>query len=54
MPGKFEIYKDKSGKFRWRLKHPKGMVIAKSPESYPDKVNAIKNIWASLAKTNGK
>ncbi len=54
MPGKFEIYKDKNGKFRWRLKHPGGMVIAKSGESYPTKVNAIKGIWGAIANSNGK
>jgi uncharacterized protein YegP (UPF0339 family) len=52
MPGKFEIYEDKSGRYRWRLTHTSGMVIAKSGESYPNKVGAIKNIWGTLANTN--
>jgi len=52
MPGKFEIYKDKSGKFRWRLKHMSGIVIAKSVESYSTKVHAVKNIWGTLANLN--
>ena len=34
MVGKYEIYKDKSGKFRWRLTHTNGRVIAKSGEGY--------------------
>jgi uncharacterized protein len=54
MPGKFEVYKDKAGKFRWRLTHINGMVIAKSPESYATKTSAVKNIWGTLSKTNGK
>jgi len=54
MAGKFEIYKDKSGKYRWRLTHTSGMVIAKSGESYPTKVHAIKTIWSALANTNGR
>ena len=54
MPGKFEIYKDKTGNFRWRLKHPSGMVIAKSVRNYPTRVYAIKDIWSALANTNGR
>ena len=54
MPGKFEIYKDKTGNFRWRLKHPSGMVIAKSGRNYPTRVYAIKDIWSALANTNGR
>jgi uncharacterized protein YegP (UPF0339 family) len=54
MPGKFEIYKDKTGNFRWRLKHPGGMAIAKSHKSFPTKVYAIKDIWSALANTNGR
>ena len=30
MPGKFEIYKDKAGEYRWRLKAVNGTVIATS------------------------
>ena len=44
MTGKFEIYKDKSGKFRWRLTHVNGMVIANSGEGYKAKENAVKGI----------
>ena len=54
MPGKFEIYKDESGKFRWRLKHMSGMVIAKSIGNYVTKVNAIKNIWGTLANVKDR
>jgi hypothetical protein len=41
MAAKFEIYKDKSGEFRWRLVHTNGQVIANSGESYKAKANAI-------------
>ena len=34
MTGKFELYKDKSGEFRFRLKAGNGEVIATSSESY--------------------
>jgi hypothetical protein len=54
MPGKFEIYKDKTGKFRWRLKHPSGMVIAKSNKSYPNRVYAIRDIWGALTNTTDR
>ena len=41
MAAKFEIYKDKSGEFRWRLVHTNGQVIANSGEGYKAKANAI-------------
>jgi len=52
MPAKFEIYKDKSGKFRWRLTHTNGRVIANSGGGYTTKVNAVKGIWGALAITS--
>jgi len=52
MTGKFEIYRDKSGKFRWRLTHVNGTVIANSGKSHTTKVNAIKDIWSALAVTS--
>ncbi|MGD1118336.1 MAG: DUF1508 domain-containing protein [Dehalococcoidales bacterium] len=52
MTGKFEIYQDKSGKYRWRLSHVNGIVIAKSGKSHSTKVNAIKDIWSALAVTS--
>jgi uncharacterized protein YegP (UPF0339 family) len=39
MAGKFELYKDKAGKFRWRLKASNGKVIASS-EAYGTKAGA--------------
>jgi uncharacterized protein YegP (UPF0339 family) len=44
MAAKFEIYKDKTGEFRWKLTHTNGQTIANSGEGYTSKVNAIKGI----------
>ena len=34
---KFEIYKDKRGEWRWRLKAPNGRIMADSAEGYKTK-----------------
>ena len=44
MAARFEIYKDKSGEFRWRLVHTNGQVIASSGEGYKAKENAMSGI----------
>jgi len=44
MAAKFEIYKDKSGEFRWRLVHTNGQVIANSGEGYKAKANVMGGI----------
>ena len=44
MAAKFEIYKDTTGEFRWRLTHTNGQVIANSGEGYKAKANAISSI----------
>ena len=44
MAAKFEIYKDKTGDFRWRLTHTNGQIIANSGESYKAKANAMGGI----------
>jgi uncharacterized protein len=44
MAAKFEVYKDKSGEFRWKLTHTNGQVIANSGEGYTTKSNAMKGI----------
>ena len=41
MAGKFEVYEDKAGKFRFRLKAGNGEVVA-SGEAYETKASAIK------------
>jgi uncharacterized protein YegP (UPF0339 family) len=43
MAGKYEVYKDKSGGFRFRLKAGNGEVIASS-ESYKTKASALNGI----------
>lgn len=48
MPGKFELYKDKAGKFRFRLKAGNGEIIAVS-EAYESKA-AAKNGIESVKK----
>jgi len=44
MAATFELYKDKTEEFRWRLRHEKGRIIADSGESYTTKANAINGI----------
>ncbi|HQC12001.1 MAG TPA: DUF1508 domain-containing protein [Methanoregulaceae archaeon] len=50
-PGKFEVYSDKAGKYRFRLKAPNGEIIVVS-ESYNSKaacMNAIDSIKKNVA-----
>ena len=44
MAAKFELYKDKKGEFRWRLRHQNGNIIADSGEGYVTKANALNGI----------
>jgi uncharacterized protein YegP (UPF0339 family) len=41
MAAKFEIYKNKSGEFRWRPIYINGRAIANLGESYKAKLNAM-------------
>lgn len=43
MAGKFELYSDAAGKFRFRLKASNGQVIA-SGQGYESKASALKGI----------
>jgi uncharacterized protein YegP (UPF0339 family) len=43
MAGKFEVYKDKAGKFRFRLKAGNGEIIAVG-EAYESKASALHGI----------
>ncbi len=46
----FELYKDKKGEFRWRLRHANGNILATSSEGYKAKASAnkcIENVKAS-------
>jgi uncharacterized protein YegP (UPF0339 family) len=55
MAGKFELYKDKSGEFRFRLKAGNGEVIATSSESYTTKAaaqNGIDSIKRNAAEAS--
>lgn len=52
MAGKFELYKDKSGKFRFRLKASNGQVIA-TGEAYETKASAVKGIESVRKNATG-
>lgn len=41
---KFEVYKDKAGQHRWRLKHANGNILATASEGYASKQGAMKCI----------
>lgn len=43
MAGKFEVYEDKSGKFRFRLKAGNGEIIAMG-EAYESKAGCLKGV----------
>jgi uncharacterized protein YegP (UPF0339 family) len=51
MAGKFELYQDKAGKFRFRLKAGNGQVIA-TGEAYESKAAAMNGI-ESVRKNAG-
>jgi uncharacterized protein YegP (UPF0339 family) len=51
MPGKFELYKDVAGKFRFRLKASNGQIIA-TGEAYESRASALKGI-ESVRKNAG-
>lgn len=40
----FEVYKDKKGEHRWRLRHGNGNILATSSEGYSAKAGAMKCI----------
>jgi len=44
MTTKFEIYKDNSWEFRWRLIHTNGQVIANSSQGYKTKAKAMVSV----------
>ena len=41
---KFEVYQDKKGEYRWRLKARNGMVVASAGEGYKQKASCLKGI----------
>ena len=42
--GKFQIFQDKSGEYRWRLKSANGQIVATSGEGYKQKADAQKGV----------
>ncbi len=49
---KFEVYKDKKGEHRWRLRHGNGNILATSSEGYAAKASVLKcieNVQASAS-----
>jgi uncharacterized protein len=47
---KFEVYKDRIGQHRWRLRHSNGNILATASEGYASKASAMKcieNVQAS-------
>ncbi|MCB9617615.1 MAG: YegP family protein [Sandaracinus sp.] len=52
MAAKFEVYKDKAGEFRFRLKAGNGEIIANS-EGYTTKASCLKGIESVKANAAG-
>ena len=44
MTATFELYEDKAGNYRWRLRHDNGNIIADSGEGYASKQKAKQGI----------
>ncbi len=40
----FEVYKDKVGEHRWRLRHSNGNILATASEGYASRASAMKCI----------
>ncbi|MCC4249668.1 YegP family protein [Microbacterium testaceum] len=53
MAGKYELYTDKAGKYRFRLKAPNGQVIASS-EAYESKASAQNGIASVKANADSE
>ena len=41
---KFEVFQDKGGEYRWRLRHTNGQVIATPGEGFSSKATALSSI----------
>lgn len=50
MAATIELYADKKGEYRWRLRHQNGNIIADSGEGYKTKASALNGIES--VKTN--
>lgn len=44
MTATFELYKDRAGEYRWRLRHENGNIIADSGQGYASKSGAENGI----------
>jgi len=44
MAATFELFKDRAGEYRWRLRHENGNTIADSGEGYTTKQGALNGI----------
>ncbi|KTB48937.1 hypothetical protein DEALK_17840 [Dehalogenimonas alkenigignens] len=44
MAATFELFKDKGGEYRWRLRHQNGNIIADSAEGYQSRDSAVNGI----------
>ena len=44
MAATFELYRDRAGEYRWRLRHQNGNIIGDSGEGYTAKASAINGI----------
>ena len=44
MAATFELYKDRAGEYRWRLRHENRQIIADSGEGYTTKASALNGI----------
>jgi len=51
-PGNFEVYEDRSGRWRWRLKEREGRVCA-TGEAYPSKEGAKRSCQAVQRACDG-
>ena len=59
MPAYFEVYKDRAGEYRWRLKAPNHKIIADSGEGYNTKAGCLEGIadvklYAPIARIDEK
>jgi hypothetical protein len=52
LPAEWEIFKDKDGRFRWRLKAANGELVAMAHEGYERKESVIKCIESIRANAN--
>ncbi|MEP9382327.1 YegP family protein [Nocardioides cheoyonin] len=52
MAGKFEVYQDKGGQYRFRLKAGNGQTVA-TGESYPTKAACLKGVEAVKRAADG-